>query len=111
MKDMVYCAIEDDGYGGMTPIGGLINRSRSNCVFVPVRCMQFLAVITDKEIIFVISQADACKQNEGGRLIMLSWIFPNTAARESLNEPVDCELLYYHEDSSAIQLRPMGDFR
>ena len=24
MKDMVYCGIEDDGYGGMTPIGGLI---------------------------------------------------------------------------------------
>ena len=89
----------------------LLARSELNCVFVPIRVLQFLGVITDSEIIFVDSQAYAYNRNEGGRLIMLAWKFPNLAGREALHEPVDCDVLFYNPDSVDIQLRLIGDFR
>ncbi len=89
----------------------LLARSEFGCVFVPIRQMQFLAVITNDEIDFVDSQAYAYNQDEGGRLIMLAWHFKNTRERQSLTEPVDCDVLYYHPESSGLQSRLIGDFR
>ena len=89
----------------------LLGRSEFGCVFVPIRQMQFMGVITENEINFVDSQAYAYNQNEGGRLIMLAWHFRNAGERQSLNEPVQCDVLYYHPDSSRLQLQLIGEFR
>ena len=89
----------------------LLSRSEFNCVFVPIRSLQYLGVITDREIVFVDSQSYAYNQDEGGRLIMLAWKFTNTGTRESLQEPVDCAMLCYHPDCQEIQLRMITAFR
>ena len=89
----------------------LLARSELGCVFVPIRQMQFLAVITGDEIDFVDSQAYACNRDEGGRLIMLAWHFKNTRERQALTEPVECDVLYYHPESSDLQSRLIGYFR
>ena len=89
----------------------LFKRSEFGCVFVPIRHMQFLAVITENEIDFVDSHAYAYNQDEGGRLIMLAWKFKNTKQRVSLNDPVECDVLFYHPDSSELQSRLIGCFR
>ena len=89
----------------------LLGRSEFGCVFVPIRQMQFMGVITEDEINFVDSQAYAYNQNEGGRLIMLAWRFRNAGERQSLSEPVKCDVLYYHPDSSGLQSQLIGEFR
>jgi hypothetical protein len=89
----------------------LLARSEFGCVFVPIRSLQFLAVITGSEIVFVDSQSYAYNQQQGGRLIMLAWKYLNTASRQALNQPVECEVRFYHPESSEIQLRLTVDFR
>ena len=89
----------------------LLSRSEFSCVFVPIRSLQFMGVITETEVVFVDSQAYAYNQDEGGRLIMLAWKFRNTSERESLNDPVDCDVIYYHPESHEIQRRMVGEFR
>ncbi len=89
----------------------LLTRSEFNCAFVPIRSMQYLAVISGTEIVFVDSQAYACRDGEGGRLIMLAWKFDATQHRSSLNQPHDCHVVLYHPDSAIIQQRLVGDFR
>lgn len=89
----------------------LLSRSEHECVFVPIRNMQYLAVISRDEIVFVDSQAYAYRDNEGGRLIMLAWKFTDVHARSSLNEPVPCQVVEYHPDLESIRLRLVGEFR
>jgi hypothetical protein len=83
----------------------LLGRSEFDCTFVPIRSMQYLAVITRAEIVFVDSQAYAYRNNEGGRLIVMSWRFDTQAARQSLDQPQRCEIIHYHRDGVQIQLR------
>lgn len=45
----------------------LLSRSTTEHLFVPIRSMQFLAVMDRNEIIFVDSQSYAVSDNEGGR--------------------------------------------
>jgi hypothetical protein len=89
----------------------LLARSEFSCVFVPIRSLQFLGVITATEIVFVDSHAYAYNQNEGGRLIMIAWQFRAANDRASLNEPVDCDIVYYDAGSAEIQARLIGEFR
>ena len=95
----------------------LYNRCRlmlSRCdrphIFVPIRAMQYLAVIDDSEVIFVDSQAYAVRNGEGGRMIMLTWRFDPARQRDSLNEPVPITVLYQHERAYVIRSRLMGEF-
>ena len=87
------------------PSRTLLSRSEFDCVFVPIRSMQYLGIITSNEIVFVDSQAYAWRENEGGRLIMLAWRFDMAGVRDSLDEPVPCHVIYYHPDSEQVQLR------
>ncbi len=89
----------------------LLSRTEFSCVFVPIRSLQFLGVITETEVVFVDSQAYAYNQDEGGRLIMLAWKFRNTGERASLKDPVDCDVVYYHPESHEIQRRMIAEFR
>jgi len=89
----------------------LLSRSQAEHVFVPVRSMQFLAVMDRNEIIFVDSQAYAVSGNEGGRLILVSWQFPASNDRDSLSDPMPCQVVYYKDGGEDIQLRLTGEFR
>lgn len=89
----------------------LLNRSVTGNVFVPIRSMQFLAVMDKDEIVFVDSQSYAVSENEGGRLILVAWQFHDTRDREALNDPLPCEVVFYQQRNSATQLRLVSELR
>ena len=95
----------------------LYNRCRlmqSRCtnkhMFVPIRTMQFLAVVDEHEVIFVDSQAYTVSGGEGGRLIVLSWNFAQGASRDSLDQPVSMEVFYHYPQAQEIQKRMIVEF-
>ena len=88
----------------------LLNHSATGNVFVPVRSMQYQAVIDADEIIFVDNQAYAVQDGNGGRLIVLSWKVPLHSSRDSLNEPVPIDVVYYVHDDHHIHRRLIGEF-
>ena len=69
----------------------LLKGQTGSCVFVPIRAMQYQAVVEREEVIFVDSQGGYAHQDgEGGRLIRLACVLPPPAGRDSLTEPVPC---------------------
>jgi len=89
----------------------LLNRSQSSHLFVPVRSLQYLAIIEKNAFWFVDSLAYAVRGDEGGRLIRISWhpvISPNE--REGLTQNMDCRVIFYGEDMSEIQKRLNSEF-
>jgi hypothetical protein len=89
----------------------LLARSELPHLFVPIRSMQFLAVINRHEIIFIDYQGGYTIQDgEGGRLITLAWQFSTEETRASLYEPVKMELVHYRQDVKALHQRIMSEF-
>lgn len=89
----------------------LLKRSTDHSLFIPIRSMQFLAVLDPREIIFVDGQGGYAHQDgEGGRLIRIAWRPAPAAARDSLVGPVPCRILYYFEDLEETQRRLMSEF-
>ncbi|MEN8107049.1 MAG: hypothetical protein ABFS22_03485 [Pseudomonadota bacterium] len=88
----------------------LLNRSMTKNVFVPVRTMQYQAVIDSDEVIFVDNQGYAVQDGKGGRLIVLAWQMPMHHSRDSLTEPVPIEVVYYVHDDHDIHRRLIGEF-
>ena len=88
----------------------LLNRSTTKNVFVPVRSMQYQAVIDAEEIIFVDNQGYAVQDGKGGRLIILAWQMPMHHSRDSLTEPVPIDVVYYVSDDHNTHRRLIGEF-
>lgn len=89
----------------------VVNQSEAGCVFVPIRSMQFQAVISHDEIVFVDSQGGyAVREGEGGRIIVLAWDLKQNSSRESLTEPVTIELVYFEKNSRHLHRRLMSEF-
>lgn len=89
----------------------LLAREGGACVFLPIRSMQYQAVIDREEVVFVDAAGGYAHQDgEGGRLIRIAW---RTAggSRDSLTEPVPCEIIYYFPDLKEIQWRLVGETR
>ncbi len=80
----------------------LLKRAATGCLFVPLRRMQFLAVLDAEEFIFV--------DREGRRMIELAWQHFMPQARHSLDEPVAYEAAYYSPASAEIMRRVQGEF-
>ena len=80
----------------------LLRGSRHNCLFVPIRSMQYLAVLDHEEFIFV--------DREGARMIEIAWRNFRPQAREGLNEPVVYEATYYAATASQTMRRLQGEF-
>jgi hypothetical protein len=78
--------------------------------FVPIRSMQYQAVIDADEIIFVDNQGYAVHDGRGGRLIVLAWQVTPHRTRESLAEPVPIEIVYYGHATHDIHRRLMSEF-
>lgn len=89
----------------------LLSRSTTGSVFVPIRSMQFLAVMDKDEIIFVDSHSYAVSEDEGGRLILVAWKFSESRDRDSLSEPLPCEVVFYKQKNSDTQLRLVSEIR
>ncbi|MCK5396479.1 MAG: hypothetical protein KAJ32_10820 [Gammaproteobacteria bacterium] len=86
-------------------------RSQTGHVFVPIRSLQFMAVLDKNEIVFVDSQSYATSRNEGGRLILIAWKFPTSHDRDALTDPMLCEVVFYEKKNSDLQLRLISEFR
>ena len=80
----------------------LLARTSGGCLFVPIRAMQFLAVIDRDEIIFV--------DREGRRLIEVAWQRFRPGVRHALDEPVGYETVYYSDRSREIMKRLQAEF-
>ncbi len=80
----------------------MIGKSASGHVFVPVRSMQYLAVLDDEEFIFV--------DGAGNRTIAISWRHFRPRARNSLDDAVPYEAIYYSPEAVSIMGRLQGDF-
>jgi hypothetical protein len=80
----------------------LLARGGAGCLFVPIRSIQYLAVIDAEEIIFV--------DREAKRLIELAWREFRPQARQALTEPVGYELHLYLAKGREILPRLQGEF-
>jgi len=89
----------------------LLNRSQSDHLFIPVRSLQYLAIIEKNSFWFVDSLAYAVRGDEGGRLIRVSWHpLINANQRDGLTQHMDCQVIFYGEDMSEIQNRLNSEF-
>ena len=89
----------------------LLNRSQSSHLFIPIRSLQYLAIIEQNTFWFVDSMAYAVRGNEGGRLIRISWQpLLEENQRDALNQHMDCKVVFYGEDMSEIQTRLNSEF-
>jgi hypothetical protein len=80
----------------------LLKRAATGCLFVPLRSMQFLAVLDAEEFIFV--------DREGRRMIELAWQHFAPQARRALDEPVSYEAVYYSPAGAEVMRRAQGEF-
>ena len=88
----------------------LLSHCPTQSVFVPIRSMQYLAIIDRDEVIFVDSQEYAVHDGQGGRLIVQSWVMDMHSGQDSLSEPVHIERIYYNDRGDEIQRRLMSEF-
>ncbi|VAW69508.1 hypothetical protein MNBD_GAMMA10-3181, partial [hydrothermal vent metagenome] len=89
----------------------LLKRSQSTHLFIPIRSLQYLAIIEMNAFWFVDSLAYATRGDEGGRLIRISWqplVSPNQ--RESLVQNMDCRVIFYGGDMQKTQNRLGNEF-
>jgi len=88
----------------------LLQHAVARNVFIPIRSMQFQAVLDQSEIIFVDNQGYAVSEGQGGRLIVLAWDVALRGARDSLSSPVPIEIVYFSSDGHDIHRRLMSEF-
>lgn len=79
----------------------LLARS-AGTLFVPIRTMQFLAILDVEEIIFV---DQLCKN-----WVEIAWRHFNPHARTALDQPVAYIAVYYRPDGAAIMRRLQSEF-
>ncbi|HQT25357.1 MAG TPA: hypothetical protein PLK99_02010 [Burkholderiales bacterium] len=80
----------------------LIGKSESGHVFIPIRSMQYLAVLDMEEFIFV--------NGAGNRTIAVAWRRFRPDMRNALNEVVPFEAVYYSPEAVFVMKRLQGDF-
>ena len=80
----------------------LLTRAANACLFVPIRSMQYLAVLDKEEFIFV--------DREGGRLIDIAWQQFRPGDRTALDAPVNYEAVYYSAQSAQTMARLQSEF-
>jgi len=80
----------------------LLVGSGGQCLFVPIRSIQYLAVIDAEEIIFV--------DREAKHLVELAWRHFRPQARSGLSEPVSYEIHLYLVKAQQILPRLQDEF-
>jgi hypothetical protein len=80
----------------------LLKKCGEASLFVPIRNMQYLAVLDSEEFIFVDSIV--------GRAISIAWQGFKPSGRGSLTDPVPYTAVYYHADAEEIMKRLQAEF-
>jgi hypothetical protein len=80
----------------------LHGRAGGKPLFVPMRDMQYLAIIDAEEIVFV--------DGQGPRVIEISWRVFRVREREDLRDPVSYTCVYYSEKGVQAMSRLQGEF-
>ena len=75
----------------------LLARSVTGNLFIPIRSMQYLAILDTEELVFL----------DGARKcwIDIAWRKFHPQARTALDQPVEYEAVYYTEDAEKLMLR------
>lgn len=89
----------------------LLSRAQRDHLFLPIRQMQYLAIVERDQIVFVDSQSYAHQDGVGGRLIRLAWQLNPASQRNSLDEPIACEILYYAPNLKDTHRRLVSELR
>jgi len=89
----------------------LLKRCTTGHAFIPIRSLQFMAILDNSEIVFVDSQSYAYSKDEGGRLILITWAFSSTQDRDALNQPMPCEVIFHEKKNPDLQLRLIAEFK
>ncbi len=90
----------------------LLKGQSGTCVFVPLRALQYQAVVEREEVVFVDSHGGYAHQDGvGGRLIRIAWVLAPPTGRDSLSDPVPFEVVYYAPGLKETQWRLIGEVR
>ncbi len=80
----------------------LLARSASGNLFVPIRAMQYLAILDAEEFVFL--------DGERKCWIDIAWRNFRSQARTSLDQPVEYDAVYYRHGQAAIMARLQTEF-
>ena len=80
----------------------LLARSNNDCLFVPIRSLQYLAILDAEEFVFV-DGTSKCR-------IDIAWRNFRPTERLSLDDPVGYEAVYYQHDTAALMSRLQSEF-
>jgi len=80
----------------------LLAHSPSATVFVPIRTMQYLAILDHEEFVFL--------DSEHKSWIEIAWQNFHPQQRNALDEPVGYEAVYYTSEAADIMLRLQREF-
>ncbi len=80
----------------------ILRRCERDCVFVPIRSMQYQAVIDEEEVIFV--------DGLGPRMVEIAWQDFRPQDRSALDEPVPYQIVVYHEKAQDTLRRLQAEF-
>ena len=75
----------------------LLGRSPNGCLFVPIRSMQYLAILDAEEFVFL--------DGERKCWIDIAWQDFRPQVRTSLDEPVPYQAVYYQPDTAQLMAR------
>lgn len=80
----------------------LLARSPDGCLFVPIRSMQYLAVLDGEEFVFL--------DGERKCWIDIAWQHFRPQQRDALTDPVAYQAVYYQPVSAGLMARLQAEF-
>ncbi|MBA3755066.1 MAG: hypothetical protein H0X02_02025 [Nitrosomonas sp.] len=80
----------------------LLSRCTTRHLFVPIRSMQYMAIIDSEEFVFI--------DGERKCWIDIAWQNFKPQVRDALDQPVAYQAVYYRENMSAIMTRLQSEF-
>lgn len=80
----------------------LLSRCSTRHLFVPIRSMQYMAIIDHEEFVFI--------DGERKCWIDIAWRNFKRQARDALDQPVAYDVVYYREGMSAVMTRLQSEF-
>ncbi len=85
---------------------------QTKSVFVPIRTMQYLAIVDAEEVAFVDAEGGYKYQqgNLGGRIIELSWRHFHPQSRASIADPVPYVVIYYLDRAEHTMKQIFSEF-
>jgi hypothetical protein len=94
-----FCSLPAATYN---PAQTLLSRADMGCVFVPIRSMQYLAIIDAEEIVFI----DSTHKEQ----VKIAWQNFRPQDRAALDQPVSYEVAYYCDKASIVIARLQQEF-